>query len=126
MGRAASRKKVIVVEDEETLRDLAAAMLEETDLDVVECSSAEAALAYMRECGSDVALIFTDVWLAGAMDGVELARLVTKDWPGVRVIVTSGIPDDRVRHVPATATFMPKPWRALEVLIHAERASLMQ
>jgi DNA-binding response OmpR family regulator len=47
MGRAVSRKKVIVVEDEETLRDLAAAMLDETDLEVIECASAEAALAYM-------------------------------------------------------------------------------
>jgi DNA-binding NtrC family response regulator len=126
MGRAVSRKKVIVVEDEETLRDLAAAMLDETDLEVIECASAEAALAYMGEWGSDVALIFTDVWLAGARDGVELAQRVGQQWPGVWVIVTSGNADDRVRHVPATATFMPKPWRALEVLIHAERASLMQ
>ena len=126
MGRAVSRKKVIVVEDEETLRDLAAAMLEETDLEVVECASAEAALAYMQERGSAVALIFTDVWLAGAMDGVELAQRVGQRWPGTRVIVTSGHDDDRARSVPASATFMPKPWRALEVLIHAERASMMQ
>ena len=35
MGRAISRKKALVVEDEETLRDLAAAMLEETELEVV-------------------------------------------------------------------------------------------
>jgi DNA-binding NtrC family response regulator len=126
MGRAISRKKALVVEDEETLRDLAAAMLEETELEVVECASAEAAVAYLDRCASDVALIFTDVWLAGAMDGVELARRVGKDWPWVRVVVTTGFPDDRVRQLPANAIFMSKPWRALEILMQAERASLRQ
>jgi CheY-like chemotaxis protein len=126
MGQAISRKKALVVEDEETLRDLAAAMLEETELEVVECASAEAAVAYLDRCAPDVALIFTDIWLAGAMDGVELARRVGKDWPWVRVVVTTGFPDDRVRQLPANAIFMSKPWRALEILMQAERASLRQ
>jgi CheY-like chemotaxis protein len=115
------RPTVIVVEDDPFVRELAAAMLEETDLHVVEAVSAEEALAYLREHGPDVRMVFADLWLAGRLDGVDLAHCIGTRWPWIRVIVTSGNPGDRLRELPRNAEYMQKPWRALDVLMEAER-----
>lgn len=115
-------KLVIVVEDDPTVRELAVAMLEETVLDVVACASAEEALAMMREHADNVAMLFTDVQLAGAVDGVQLACLASRNWPNVRLVVTSGGAGDRVTDLPGKAVYLDKPWRALDVLVQVDQA----
>jgi len=112
----------LVVEDDPDVRSLAATLIEETDLDVVEEDSAEAALAFLKANARSVALLFADIRLR-RMDGVELARIVKRDWPWIRVLVTSGNPGDRLGDLPRGAKYMQKPWRALDVLIEAERAA---
>ena len=123
MGHAENTARIaLVVEDDPDVRSLAAALIEETDLDVVEEDSAEGALAYLRRHAPEVALVFADIRLR-RMDGVELARIVKRDWPWIRVLVTSGNPGDRLNELPRGARYMQKPWRALDVLIEAERAA---
>jgi DNA-binding NtrC family response regulator len=112
----------LIVEGDRDIRELAAALLEETDLQVAEVDSAEAAVAYMEERGSEVAMVFAELRLPGAMDGADLAQTVAKFWPGAQLLVTSGDPGDRIACLPEGVTFMPKPWRALDVLMQAERA----
>ena len=63
----------MIVEDDAELRSLTAALLEEEQLDTIECESAEAALAVLLIGGKDIAMIFADVRLPGAMDGIDLA-----------------------------------------------------
>jgi DNA-binding NtrC family response regulator len=111
----------LIVEDEPSVRQLAAALLEESDLHVIECESAEAALSVLQRRGDTVALCFIDVRLPGLIDGVDLARLVESYWPQVTVIVTSGDPGARLDGLPESAVYLQKPWRALDVLIAAER-----
>jgi len=56
-------------------------------------------------------MIFADVWLRGAMDGIDLAWEVRLRWPLLPVILTSGA-SARVRpRIPARVRYMPKPWR---------------
>jgi DNA-binding NtrC family response regulator len=112
----------LIVEDDADVRELAAALLEETELDVVEVESAEAALDCLQERGGEVAMMFADVRLPGPMDGVQLAKAACKLWPTVRVVLTSGAPDARLSDLPECVTFMPKPWRGLDVLVQAEKA----
>jgi DNA-binding NtrC family response regulator len=112
----------LVVEDDAAVRDLATAVLEETDLGVIACESAEDALSVLERGDVTVALLFADVRLPGAMDGVSLAKAVGRRWPDVRVVVTSGASRDVT--LPDRAVFMQKPWRALDVLVQAERATL--
>ena len=114
---------VIVVEDDPFVRDLASTMLEETDLNVIEAVSAEDALVHLDAHGPDVKMVFADLWLAGRLDGVDLARTIETRWPWVKVVVTSGSPGDRLEALPENAEYMPKPWRALDVLIQAERVA---
>jgi CheY-like chemotaxis protein len=114
----------LIVEDDSEIRGLAAALLEETDLEVVETSSAEEALDYLRAHASDVAFLFADVRLPCLMSGVDLARTVRIKWPWVRTVLTSGTPlEASGASVPREVRFMQKPWRALEVLMEAERAT---
>ena len=115
-------RTALVVEDDRDLRGLAATLLEETPLRVIEADSAEEALHYLRDRADEVAFAFVDVRLPCLMDGVDLARTVSLKWPWIRVVVTSGDPFSRIDHLPRNATFLPKPWRALDVLVEAERA----
>ena len=83
MGQARPPRRIaLVVEDDAELRWLSATLLEESELDIVECESAEAALAVMLMRGPEVAMIFADIRLPGVMDGVDLAREVCggRDW----------------------------------------------
>ncbi|MEE7502747.1 response regulator [Methylobacterium sp. C33D] len=112
----------LVVEDDPEIRALAETLLEETELDVVGCDSAEAALSVLQARGGDVALVFADVRLAGEMDGLQLARAVATLWPRARLVITSGQGIPRPE-LPAEAVFIAKPWRALDVLVEAERAA---
>jgi DNA-binding NtrC family response regulator len=120
MGQTERKPLALIVEDDADQRHLAAALIEETDLDVLECESAEAALSVMQRCGERILLVLVDIRLPGIIDGVDLARAVGRHWPHTKVIVTSGDPGDRLGSLPKEAAYMDKPWRALDVLIVAE------
>jgi DNA-binding NtrC family response regulator len=111
----------LIVEDDPHLRELAAALLEETDLRVMECENAEEAFSILCRDGDDVAMIFVDIRLPGVLDGMDLARRVRALWPEASVVVTSGFSPEG--EMPDNVVYMPKPWLALNVLMQAERAS---
>jgi DNA-binding NtrC family response regulator len=98
------------------------ALFEDEMVDTIECESAEAALAVMLIGERAVTMIFADVWLPGAMDGVDLAWEVKLRWPLLPVILTSGYPLEHIRELPPGVAYMPKPWQPLNVLIIAEQA----
>ena len=124
MGQAQQKHRaVLIVEDDAELRSLTAALLEDEEIDTIECESAEAALAVMLIGGREVAMIFADIRLPGAMDGVDLSWEVKLRWPLLPIILTSGHPLERIRELPPGVAFMPKPWQPLNVLIAAEQAS---
>lgn len=114
----------LVVEDDAAIRNLATAVLEETDLEVIACSSGEAAIAILERADVNVALLFADVRLGGAMDGVALASTVEQRWPDVRVVVTSGYDSSQDDRLSDQVVYLQKPWRVLDVLVQAEHATL--
>ena len=124
MGQAQQKHRaVLIVEDDAELRSLTAALLEDEEIDTIECESAEAALAVMLIGGREVAMIFADIRLSGVMDGVDLSWEVKLRWPLLPIILTSGHPLERIRELPPGVAYMPKPWQPLNVLIAAEQAS---
>ena len=101
MGQAQHKNRaVLIVEDDAEVRSLVATLLEDEQLNVIECESAEAALAIMLIGGREVTMILADVRLPGAMDGVDLAWEVKLRWPLLPVILTSGFPCERVGDLP--------------------------
>ena len=115
----ASKMTALVVEDDPDQRELVTALLEECDMAVIQCETAESAEAVLEKVGRDVAMIFTDVSLAGEMSGADLAEIAKRRFPDMVVIVTSG---HNAPPLPAGAMFMQKPWHALDILREAERA----
>jgi CheY-like chemotaxis protein len=123
MGRALrERTMAIVVEDDQDQADLAAVLLEEAEFDVKEVASAEDAKAILEANGARVALVFADVWLNRSADGIALARAIAERWPWIKLIVTSGQAGPALDELPRSAVYMQKPWRALDLLVEAERA----
>jgi DNA-binding NtrC family response regulator len=116
------RCTVLIVEDDLDLRRLTTTLLEDEQLETIECESAEAALAIMLMRGRDIAMIFADVRLPGAMDGIDLAWEVRLRWPLLPMVLTSGHPCERAGDLPPGVGYMPKPWQPLNVLIAAEEA----
>jgi CheY-like chemotaxis protein len=124
MGQAHPPQQIaLIVEDDPDVRELAATVLEETDLTVVEASGAEEALHYLGDQADQVAFLFADVRLPCLMSGVDLVRAVRLKWPWVRTVLTSGAPLDEPDELPREVRFVPKPWAALDVLVEAERAA---
>jgi CheY-like chemotaxis protein len=114
----------LIVEDDPDLREVAAAVLQQTDLRIVTCEDSEEAFATLCKHGNEVAFIFTDIHLPGILDGVDLVRRVGVLWPRVTVIVTSGDGGARRNSLPDDIVYMPKPWVAADVLMQAWRATL--
>jgi two-component system, cell cycle response regulator CpdR len=117
------RATALVVEDDVMQREMTCLLLEESDFNVIECESAEAAELVLERTGGSLSLMMTDVQLAGHMNGVELAHLAKKYNPELDVIVTSGKP--LRQPLPEGAKFWPKPWAPLDIIREAERMSLL-
>jgi CheY-like chemotaxis protein len=115
------RATALVVEDDPMQREMISLLLEESHFDVIECESAEAAEAVLRRIGREVALVMTDVSLAGTMDGVSLAFIARRYNPDLDVIVTSGNP--LPRPLPQGAQYWSKPWVPLDVIRLAEQTA---
>ena len=95
------RATALVVEDDPMQREMICLLLEESDMVVIECESAEAAKLVLEQADASLVMLMTDVNLAGHMNGVELAYVAMQFNPEMDVIVTSGKPlGRRCRTVP--------------------------
>jgi PAS domain S-box-containing protein len=83
---------ILVVEDNEDVRDTTCAMLEVFGYEFVEAKSANSALEILAE-RPDISTIFSDVVMPGGMSGFDLARELEKSGKKYKVLLTSGYPD---------------------------------
>ena len=72
------RATALIVEDDPMQREMICLLLEESDFDVIECESAEAAELVLERRPENLVLMMTDVQLAGNMNGAELAHVAKK------------------------------------------------
>ncbi len=99
--------RVLVVEDDAELRPLVAMHLADCGFGVVEATTAEEAVTTLQG-DDDIAVVFSDIQMPGRMDGIDLARWIAREKPGLKVLLTSG------RALPARARawpFVAKPYR---------------
>ncbi len=78
---------VLLVEDDDYVRESITALLEGEAREVRSCASAEAALSEFARQPCDV--VITDVSLPG-MSGIELARRLLESAPSLWVVISSG------------------------------------
>jgi PAS domain S-box-containing protein len=90
---------LLVMDDEEMIRDLAAAMLEELGYRVTTCANGAEAVDLYRaafETGVPFSAVIMDLTIPGGMGGREAARAVLTIDPGARLIVSSGYSNDPI------------------------------
>jgi len=81
--------RVLVVEDDSLVAELAAGMLDELGFEAVVTHSAKEALQRLsRE--QRPTLVFSDIVMPGGISGIELARKVRDRFPELPVLLTSG------------------------------------
>jgi DNA-binding NtrC family response regulator len=117
-----SRSVALIVEDEEMVRFVLAASLQHDGYDVVEAENAQEALDQLRT-RSDIAAVVTDVRMPGALNGIDLTRVIASEWPHIRVVVVSGYIDTVDTALPETATFLRKPYLYSALKDQLERRS---
>jgi two-component system, response regulator PdtaR len=105
---------VLVVEDEPLIRINLAATIENAGFKVYEASDADEAVALLAEY-ADISVLFTDIEMPGAMNGVQLAHYAHSYRP-IRSIVTSGRQKIAATDLPRGAIFLAKPYRPSDVL----------
>jgi CheY-like chemotaxis protein len=105
-------ESVLVVDDEAPVRAIGARILRRLGYHVLEAGSGEEAIALAQR--HPVHMLFTDVMMPG-MQGRELAERLRAEWPGLKVVFTSGYTDDVVlRHgvLGPGMLFLSKPYTA--------------
>ncbi len=103
---------ILIVEDETLVRMATAEHLRDAGYTVIEAATGEEAQAVL-EAGVAVSLIFSDVNMPGAVDGLALAA-----WAGAQsnppvVLLTSGVPDMLTQartRCPNVRAYLTKPY----------------
>ncbi len=104
---------ILVVEDEDGLRELIGEYLEAQGYQVLSAGTAEAALDLQRKYSGRIHLLLTDIILPG-MGGVMLSQELVAARPGICVLYMSGYTDDAIMRqgTPVLgAAMLAKPFR---------------
>ncbi len=113
-----SKLNILVVEDEDDIREMLVMVLEQADLQVVAVASAEQALQALAE--NRVDLLVLD-WMLPGISGVELARRLKKE-PGYKdlsiiLLTARGEEEDKIRGLEIGADdYVTKPFSPKELI----------
>lgn len=78
--------RILLAEDDDSLRGFLARALERAGYDVVACADGDEAAAYLDETWD---LLLTDIVMPG-LDGIEVARQAAAKHPGLRIMFITG------------------------------------
>jgi CheY-like chemotaxis protein len=107
-----SAETILVVEDDEDVRNFSCETLRELGYNVVEAPNGRAALEKL-ERHREIQVLFTDVGLPGGMNGRQLADEVRKRRPDVKVLFTTGYARNAIVHdgrLDPGVELIPKPF----------------
>ena len=119
---AVAGETLLLVEDEDSVRVMAARVLRQRGYTVLEAANGGEALAMLKRYDGPVDLLVTDI-IMPEIGGLELAERLTGLREGVRVLFVSGYSklDPALTRAAATATLLNKPFRAGELLSAVRR-----
>ena len=119
---------IIVVEDDDGVRQLTVGMLRRIGYRPVSFADAESALAHMQDPQQPVDLLLTDVVLPDGINGVQLAERARQLRPGLKVVFMSGYTENAIIHhgrLDPGVELVEKPFTRLE-LAHRIREALLR
>jgi PAS domain S-box-containing protein len=97
ISRGRKSETVLVVEDDEDVRNYSSESLRELGYNVLEARNARMALQIL-ESHAEVAVIFTDIGLPGGMNGRQLVEEARKRHPTLKVLFTTGYARNAIVH----------------------------
>jgi two-component system, cell cycle sensor histidine kinase and response regulator CckA len=109
---ASAGETILLVEDEDPVREVTALLLESLGYHVLQVAGAEAALELVQDKRPKIDLLFTDVLMPG-MSGRELAEAFRVHDPSIKVLFQSGHTDDivvRLGILNSEVAFLQKPF----------------
>ncbi|HEX2554707.1 MAG TPA: PAS domain-containing protein [Microvirga sp.] len=108
--KAGHALRILLVEDNLQVAELAEALLTEQGHRVVRAATAPEALAVLRR---DAAydLVFSDLVMPGGMDGLELARTVRKLYPAMPILLATGYSAEASRAQSEGYRLLSKPYQ---------------
>ncbi|MFK3736625.1 hybrid sensor histidine kinase/response regulator [Massilia sp. TN1-12] len=83
-------ERVLIVEDEPDLMDVAASLFASMGYDVLTAASGQEAIDLMERRNVDI--LFTDVVMPNGMNGIELASYTREHYPSTKIMLASGYP----------------------------------
>ena len=117
--------RVLLVEDNDKVRDVAVSMLETMGCIITAAAGAQEALDLFSRGRFD--LLFTDCVMPGKIDGPQLAALLVQKQPGLAVLLTSGYHEASSPLPAAFSQFLRKPYteqqlaEAIRALIQSDQ-----
>jgi CheY-like chemotaxis protein len=88
--------RILIAEDEETIRGLVARAFEDDGHDVVAAGDGAAALDLLQRDLGRFDLLLTDIRMP-MMDGIALALAAARDFPALPILLMTGYADQRER-----------------------------
>jgi two-component system cell cycle sensor histidine kinase/response regulator CckA len=110
--QAGGSETILLVEDEESVRQLVLETLESKGYKVLEADNGEKALQIVSEYSGTIDMLITDVAMPG-MNGRELSARLCASHPQTRVLYLSGYTEDAIVHegvVDRDTAFLQKPF----------------
>lgn len=101
---------VILVEDEPLIRMIAESVLCDCGFQVFVATDAYEALRILESEAIHIQVLFTDVNMPGAMNGMTLAHYVHQHWPWISELITSGRGSAANADMPEGSRFIAKPY----------------
>lgn len=124
-AEAAERALILLVEDEDSVRQVAGEILQAEGYLVLEAKNGQEALRLLQREAIAVDVLVTDVVMPG-MNGLDLAEELTRRRREMRTIFISGYTQHPLlekRSMPATAFYLRKPF-SVEALTRTVREAL--
>ncbi|MGL4094312.1 response regulator [Agrobacterium cavarae] len=119
-SRPINTHAILLVEDEAIVRFGLASFFEDYGYRVLEASDADEAIRIL-ERESSIRIVFTDVHLPGAMDGLKLAHYVRERYPPTLLLLTSSSNPVDAKSLPSNSHFITKPFDPPRILQVIER-----
>jgi len=110
--RPSGEERILLVEDDEDVRQFAVATLKEAGYRVLEASDARSALRVLQEHEA-IDLVLTDLGLPGGVNGRELAETAHRRKPELKILFMSGYARNAIVHrgvLDTGVNFLAKPF----------------
>ena len=108
-----SRSSILVVDEEDSIRTLICGFLESEGYEIVLSSNGSDALRFALTSPHRFDLLLTDIQMPG-ISGIELAQRLLQKWPGLPILLISGVMDVREAREQLSASgpfhFLAKPF----------------